>query len=326
MNELLEPLVYSPADISVAEWARRITASWRKSVEAILETGRLIVEAKEALAHGVFGAMIDNELPFGRSTAQRLMAIARDPRITALGQQLPADWRALYEITRLDDEQIKVGIIEGVINPQMQRSDISTAVKQRRRENAERVLGELQGHANLVLPDKRYGVILADPEWKFETWSEKGMDRAAANHYPTSALEVLKARPVQGIAAADCVLFLWVTAPFLHHGLDVLAAWSFEYKSHFVWLKDHAIHGYWNRSAHELLLVGTRGKIPCPAEGTQACSVLDGKRGKHSQKPDCFYELIEFHFPHLAKIELNARKRRAGWDSWGNEVLEEAAA
>ena len=39
----------------------------------------------------------------------------------------------------------------------------------------------------VALPDKLYGVIVADPEWKDEVWSEEtGMDRAAANHYPVS--------------------------------------------------------------------------------------------------------------------------------------------
>jgi len=45
-----------------------------------------------------------------------------------------------------------------------------------------------------ALPDKRYGVIYADPEWKFEVYSERGMDRAADNHYPTSSTEDIMAR------------------------------------------------------------------------------------------------------------------------------------
>lgn len=31
-------------------------------------------------------------------------------------------------------------------------------------------------------------------------------------------------------------------------------------------------------------------------------------------------QMIEEFFPSLPKIELNARKRRSGWDPWGNEV------
>ena len=47
-----------------------------------------------------------------------------------------------------------------------------------------------------ALPDKRYGVILADPEWRFEPYSrETGMDRAADNHYPTSTTAEITASP-----------------------------------------------------------------------------------------------------------------------------------
>ena len=58
-----------------------------------------------------------------------------------------------------------------------------TALKKHERKKREHDLG-----AKIVaLPQKKYGVILADPEWRFEPWSrETGMDRAADNHYPTS--------------------------------------------------------------------------------------------------------------------------------------------
>lgn len=189
--------------------------------------------------------------------------------------------------------------------------------KKRMRETRERVLAGIQ----LALPEKKYGVIYADPEWRFEPYSrETGMDRAADNHYPTSATEAICARPVGEIAADDCVLFLWATVPMLPDALKVIAAWRFEYKSHAVWIKDRIGTGYWFRNAHELLLVGTRGNIPAPALGTQWPSAVEAAVGKHSAKPDRFYELIEEYFPNLPKIELNARRARAGWDAWGNEA------
>ena len=77
---------------------------------------------------------------------------------------------------------------------------------------------------------------------------------------------------------------------------------------------------------HELLLLGTRGKIPCPALGTQWESLITAPRGAHSEKPECVLEMIEAYFPNLPKIELNRRgPARPGWDAWGNE-FEEAAA
>src|SRR5271155_5436675 len=88
--------------------------------------------------------------------------------------------------------------------------------------------------------------------WRFKPWSrETGMDRAADNHYPTSEPSDIAARDVASIAADDCVLFLWATAPMLPQAIDVMRAWGFAYKSHFVWAKDRLGTGYWNRNKHE---------------------------------------------------------------------------
>ena len=59
-----------------------------------------------------------------------------------------------------------------------------------------------------ALPEKKYAVVVADPEWRWEAWSHKGLDSTSAdNHYPTSDLEAIKRRDVQSICADDCVLF-----------------------------------------------------------------------------------------------------------------------
>jgi N6-adenosine-specific RNA methylase IME4 len=159
-----------------------------------------------------------------------------------------------------------------------------------------------------ALPVKRYGVIVADPEWRFEPWSrETGMDRAAANHYPTSALPIIKSRNVESISAKDCVLFLWATAPMNPHALVVMDAWGFDYKTQMIWGKDKIGTGYWFREKHELLLVGTKGKPICPAQGDQWDSLQLAPRRGHSAKPEIFLEMIEQYFPNVPKIELNRR-------------------
>lgn len=203
--------------------------------------------------------------------------------------------------------------------------EITQGNKKQRRAERERELGAKIAQ----LPNRKYGVIVADPEWRWEPWSRTtGMDRAADNHYPTSCLEVIKSRDVASISAKDCVLFLWATGPMNRHALAVMAAWGFEYKSQYVWGKDKFGTGYWNREQHELLLIGTRGSIPCPAPGEQRGSLILAPRGAHSEKPDCFLEMIEQYFPHLPKIELNRRgPARAGWDAWGleaDEIIEAA--
>jgi N6-adenosine-specific RNA methylase IME4 len=169
-------------------------------------------------------------------------------------------------------------------------------------------------------------VILADPPWRFETWSETGFtSAAAANHYPTSALETIKALDVASIAADDCVLFLWGTVPMTPHALEVMAAWGLTYKSHFAWVKDRSGTGYWLRNRHELLLIGTRGDVPAPAPGTQFDSAFEAPAREHTRKLDIVYSMIEGMFPTLPKIELFARAARDGWDCWGNEAPMQAA-
>lgn len=168
---------------------------------------------------------------------------------------------------------------------------------------------------------KRYGVILGDPEWPFEVWSpETGMDRSPDNHYPTSPIEVIAARPVHEIAAPDCALLLWTTAPHLETGLMVLRRWGFRYRTHWIGHKDRLGTGYWNRNKHEVLLLGIRGNVPAPAMGTQFESVLPFPVREHSRKPDFAHQIAERYWPSLPKIELNARRKRAGWDVWGAEV------
>jgi N6-adenosine-specific RNA methylase IME4 len=199
-------------------------------------------------------------------------------------------------------------------------------IKKAARETRERELGARQQ----ALPDKKYGVILADPEWEHVAWSDAGLAKAAANHYPISSIETIKARPVASIAAADCVLFMWTTVPHLAQAFDVIVTWGFEYKTCAIWNKTYPGAqqgmGYWFRINHEILLVATRGNVPAPAPGTQFGSVFSSTPGDHSVKPDWQYELIESYFPTLPKIELNARRAREGWQSWGLEAPAEDAA
>ena len=194
-----------------------------------------------------------------------------------------------------------------------------TTARQVQRAEREQELGQKQ----TALPDQKFGVIVADPEWDDETWSEAGKNlRHPSNHYPTSAAKVIESRAVRDIAAADCVLFLWSTSQHLDIAITVLKAWGFEYKSNYVWDKIIAGTGRWNRSVHEVLLIGTIGNPPCPAPGLQWESIIREKRqGEHSTKPEQALQMIEEYFPNLPKIELNLRGNpRPGWSGWGLEA------
>jgi N6-adenosine-specific RNA methylase IME4 len=200
---------------------------------------------------------------------------------------------------------------------------LRVAEKQARRARLEAELGAKQR----ALPFKRYGVLYADPPWRFKPYSRvTGMDRAADNHYATMTLDAIKSLDVPGIAARDSVLLLWATWPMLPQALEVMSAWGFTFKSGLPWVKPRHITGYWFWSRSELFLVGTQGRVPAPAPGTQWQGLIEAAPREHSRKPDEAYRLIEHYYPSLPRIELFARRVRAGWDQWGAEAgIAEAA-
>jgi hypothetical protein len=110
------------------QWAAEIIAAHKQSVEGILKMGRSLIAAKKALIAGTFLSMIEHDLPFDASTAQRLMKIANDPRIRKAAQRavLPGMWGTLYELTKLPDAEFKRAVSSGAINPRMTRDDAKT--------------------------------------------------------------------------------------------------------------------------------------------------------------------------------------------------------
>jgi hypothetical protein len=117
--------IIDPDPVTPADFAARITACWRKSAEAFIEAGRWLIRARSDLDHGAFGTMVESDLPFGARTAQRLMAIAADARLSNAthASHLPPSWTTLYELTKLDDAQFEAKIADGTINPDMERRE-----------------------------------------------------------------------------------------------------------------------------------------------------------------------------------------------------------
>jgi N6-adenosine-specific RNA methylase IME4 len=309
--------ILAPNTSDRAEWAARIRAAWQSTVESIFETGRLIAAAKDELDHGEFLEMVTTDLPFGARTAQRLMAVAEDERLsnTTHASLLPPSWMTLYEITKLSDDEFEAKVADGTIHPEMQRRDLIDWEAKR-----ERKLGDIAAASRELPTGIRYPIIYADPPWRYENPPIGSQSRAIENHYPTMGLEEICALPVAALAFDDALLFLWATAPKLYECMKVIDAWGFDYRTCLVWDKEKIGMGYYARNQHELLLIAKRGDIPPPAEGSQHSSVYREARGEHSAKPVFYYEMIEAAYPQLPKIELFSRSPRFGWAAWGNQA------
>jgi N6-adenosine-specific RNA methylase IME4 len=166
------------------------------------------------------------------------------------------------------------------------------------------------------LPTGVYDVIYADPPWEYQFVSDNS--DAIENHYPTMNLQAICDMKVP--ASDNCLLLMWTTAPKLEEAFKVINAWGFTYKTNAVWDKETIGMGYWFRGQHEHLLVATKGNFNTPHPQDRTPSVYREKKGKHSKKPEYFYELIESQYPNRKYIELFARNTRTGWASFGNQI------
>lgn len=126
------------------QWAGRISSQMGKSVGSIIDVGRLLVKAKDDLAHGEWMRLFEaNLVPFGIRSAQMLMMVASHPTIgnTKHASHLPPSWDSLYRLTRIDPERLRAAFKDGLITPDMQRREVKAlmpAPKSARKTNATR--------------------------------------------------------------------------------------------------------------------------------------------------------------------------------------------
>lgn len=169
-----------------------------------------------------------------------------------------------------------------------------------------------------------YRAILADPPWTWKAYSPRGLRKSPQRHYETMTLADIKALPVADLAAPDCALTMWCTAPMLPVAVDVMAAWGFTFKSAGAWAKRSSTGakwafgtGYCYRSAAEFWLLGTRGHPKAQSRSVRNLIVAPVR--EHSRKPDQMRRDVEalWQGPY---VELFAREAAPGWDAYGNEV------
>lgn len=177
-----------------------------------------------------------------------------------------------------------------------------------------------------------FPLIYADPPWKFETYSEKGLEKTPDQHYPTlSDQEIIDfevaGKNMHSLTSKRAALLLWCTSSNLSRALDVMEGWGFTYKTCAVWVKTKKDGTPWTgmglvfRNAHELLLYGTKGSMPGPQY--QPPSVFMLPRGRHSEKPNEIRKAVEKMYPNFSaktRLELFARSTFKGWTCRGYEA------
>lgn len=175
--------------------------------------------------------------------------------------------------------------------------------------------------------EKSYDLIYADPPWKQRRGGKKSVrpnSSGTSLPYATCSLEEIETHLKYATAnsAQNSVLFLWAIDKYLFEAQEIAERLGYKLHARMIWNKVTGIPAAFTiRFGHEYLLYLYKGKL-LPVETTERGkihSVFTEQCKRHSEKPEKAYEIIERLYPHASKIELYARKQRAGWDCWGDE-------
>jgi len=170
---------------------------------------------------------------------------------------------------------------------------------------------------------KKYEIIYADPAWEYNRKVGEGI---AEEQYKLSGLEEMEKIPVKNITEDNAVLFMWVTWPMLEEGLELLKRWGFKYKTlAFNWIKLNKNGkpffgiGSYTKSNSEICLLAVKGKGLTVLDNTIS-QIIMTQKDIHSKKPEEVRNLIVQLFGNRKRIELFAREKVNGWDSYGDEI------
>lgn len=168
--------------------------------------------------------------------------------------------------------------------------------------------------------------IVVDCPWKFGD-TLPGPKRGASKHYDVMTVEELCAFKLPPIDQR-AIMFFWRVASMQDEALRVINAWGFQVKSELVWNKTtkHGKRqfgmGRYVRMEHEVCLIAVNdGTYPVNDKAIR--STFAAPVGRHSVKPDEFFEIVERLVGDVPRVELFARKRRPGWTCYGNELTGE---
>lgn len=191
----------------------------------------------------------------------------------------------------------------------------------------------MEKSTNIIpLPDKKYNIIYADPPWHYGSKSAINNTsgktiKPLKDHYNTMTLNELKELPIKGLTKEDAACFMWVTDSHIDEALEILKSWGFKYKTiAFNWVKTTSKGNYcknvapWTMKSSEICLLGIKGKMTKYKQVNNIESLVIAERTKHSRKPKEVRDRIELLFGDTPRIELFAREKTEGWDSWGNEI------
>lgn len=175
----------------------------------------------------------------------------------------------------------------------------------------------------------KYNVITLDPPWPYERTHGQGIAEREYSLMTWADLAALGPL-IAEVAAPDCAIFMWTTAPLLLETVAMLQAWPFRYITKaFSWVKTvrdgsvfFGIGSYTASNTEDVWLLSNGTPQRHAKNVSQIVPTYDAiiaPRTRHSKKPEIIQDKIEQLMPG-PYLEIFARRRRPGWTCIGNEL------
>jgi len=173
-----------------------------------------------------------------------------------------------------------------------------------------------------------YSLLYIDPPWRQSKGGKKSVRPNSSGKeldYSVLNLEQIEyiIQKASDLTTDSSIMFLWTIDKYLFEAEEIAKKLDYKLHARMIWNKVTGIPAAFTiRYGHEYLLYLYKGKLIKVAkeERGKIHSVFTEQVTKHSKKPEIAYQIIERLYPDTKKLELFARNKRNGWDSWGNEI------
>jgi N6-adenosine-specific RNA methylase IME4 len=203
---------------------------------------------------------------------------------------------------------------------QVRKGEITLAEARRQVKKAEVVakLEDVSAREAKALAG-HYDVIVIDPPWPMEKIERDVTPEQVAFEYPT--MQEAEMAAMQLPAADDCHVWVWTTHKFLPMCLRLLDAWGLKYVCTFVWHKPGGFQPFGLPQYNCEFAIYARRGTPQFIDTKAFPVCFDAPRGKHSEKPEAFYDVVR-RVTAGRRIDIFNRRQIDGFDVWGKEAAE----